>query len=84
MIGLIEQGNCGYGSKTNALFVFFECASVGVFRFGEKPALSVLAHEIFHCVHAIMKRIGQRLTDDSEESYAYLTEYIFSEIIKNT
>lgn len=31
----------------------------------------VLAHEVFHFVHMSLQTAGVRLTDDSEEAYAY-------------
>lgn len=38
--------------------------------------LSILNHEIFHAVVTILTRCGIKLSKDSEESYAYLTDYI--------
>lgn len=36
----------------------------------------VLAHESFHAAHTILQSKGFRLTDDSEEAYAYFIEFI--------
>lgn len=36
----------------------------------------VLAHEVFHAAHYILQGKGFRLTDDSEEAYAYFIEFI--------
>jgi hypothetical protein len=36
-----------------------------------------LAHEIFHAVAFIMRDRGLRLSDDSDEAYAYLIEELF-------
>ena len=41
-----------------------------------------LAHEVFHVVHWIMKYKGIYLSDDSEEAYAYLLEYLMEEIME--
>jgi len=41
-----------------------------------------LAHEIFHCVHWILNDVNMRLSDDSEEAYAYLTEYLDNQLRK--
>lgn len=37
---------------------------------------SILAHEIFHCVDLILRKIGITLSDDSDEIYAYCIQYI--------
>lgn len=42
----------------------------------------VLQHEIFHAVDQILKYIGITLSDDSDEAYAYLIEYVTREIYK--
>lgn len=41
-----------------------------------------LAHEIFHSVDFILSRVGAKLTYESCEPYAYLTDYITKEIYK--
>lgn len=66
----------------HAYFKLYNC-QVGVFRFKKKPTDAVIVHECFHAVHRIMKRIGQELVDESDESYAYLIEYLFDQISKN-
>lgn len=38
-------------------------------------------HECFHAVHWIMTERGIRLSDDSEEAYAYLLDYLINKII---
>lgn len=42
-----------------------------------------IAHEAFHAVDFIMDKIGSTLTDASSEQYAYLLQYIVTEINKN-
>lgn len=37
---------------------------------------SILAHELFHATDMILDRKGMRLTDSSDEAYAYLMEYL--------
>ena len=44
--------------------------------------VDIIAHEVFHATCSIMDSIGASLTDSSEESYAYLTEYIWKQILK--
>jgi hypothetical protein len=41
-----------------------------------------LAHEIFHAVEFLMDRIGMKLTNESDEAYAYLISYLTEEIYK--
>lgn len=40
-----------------------------------------LSHEVFHTVHATLKRKGFKLTNASEEAYAYLTGWITEKIL---
>lgn len=45
--------------------------------------LGALAHEVFHAVTYIMDRVGQKLKlRRSDESYAYLIQYITTELFK--
>lgn len=43
---------------------------------------SILAHEIFHYTHAIMTVIGASLSEQSEEPYAYLIQFLTKEILE--
>ena len=45
--------------------------------------LAAIAHEIFHAVYYIMKESGVKLSEDSEEAFAYLTEYLMKQIIEH-
>ncbi|KKN66087.1 hypothetical protein LCGC14_0475650 [marine sediment metagenome] len=47
-----------------------------------KKDITCLAHEVFHVVHWIMKYKGIYLSDDSNEAYAYLLEYLMEEIME--
>lgn len=42
-----------------------------------------LHHEIFHYVFAVVKRIGAKFSDSSEEMIAYFLGYITEEIMKS-
>ena len=42
----------------------------------------ILLHELFHVVALIMRKIGVKLTEESEEAYAYLNQYLFNEVKK--
>lgn len=39
-----------------------------------------LAHEIFHATHTILNKAGIRLSEDSDESFAYLIDWITSNV----
>ena len=39
-----------------------------------------LSHEIFHSVDTIFRFIGMNLTEDSDESYAYMIGYLTTQI----
>lgn len=56
---------------------------IRMFDFDESPvSYGNLQHEIFHAIEFIMDRIGQKLTFDSDESYAYAIGYLTTEIYK--
>lgn len=40
-----------------------------------------IVHEVFHLVCYIMNHIGCKLSDESEEAFAYLTEYLYKKIV---
>lgn len=42
-----------------------------------------LIHELFHIVYLILDDKGLKLSDDSDEAYAYLMQYIYAEFIHN-
>ena len=50
----------------------------------EKPkdinGYSLLAHEIFHCVDLVLRKVGISLSDDSDEIYAYCIQYLTKQI----
>jgi len=47
-----------------------------------KPCVSIIAHECFHLTCAILSQRGLRLTDSSEEAYAYLHGYLVDCVIQ--
>lgn len=57
-----------------------------IIRLKTKPfdayTYGVLAHEIFHAVDFIMRRIGITLSSDSDEAYTYLMGYVTREFFK--
>lgn len=44
---------------------------------------ATLSHEIFHAVHFLMDRLQIPLSMDNAEAYAYLIQYLTTEIYKN-
>lgn len=44
---------------------------------------SLLAHELVHYVHWLLARKGMSFTDESEEAYAYLTQFLMRFMLEN-
>jgi hypothetical protein len=40
----------------------------------------IVAHEIFHAVDFVMNDIGMKLTEESDEAYAYFVQYLTDQI----
>ena len=53
-----------------------------VMIFHSAPQFNAIAHESFHCVARHFRYIGQDLDESSEESYAYMLDWLTSVIIK--
>ena len=53
---------------------------IGVIWLSREAELPSVAHECVHAAHWICKKKGIWLTDSSEEIYAYLVEYLLSNI----
>jgi hypothetical protein len=43
---------------------------------------ALIAHEVFHAVDFLFQRINIKLSDDSNEAYAYLIQYITEQIYR--
>jgi hypothetical protein len=41
-----------------------------------------IMHEVFHCVRSCFDEIGMKITEETNEAFAYYQEYIFKEILK--
>lgn len=63
------NGTCCWSNGNFGLFIW-------------NPSPETLAHEIFHCVYHICKHLRITLSDDSEECFAYLTQYLFAAMYK--
>ena len=67
----------------NGIFTVNENTNNWIVSFNlNKLTHSLIAHEAFHATLAIMKQKGCKLTEESEEAYAYLLDYIVQEITK--
>lgn len=64
------------GHNPGRLFIFFPKP----IDLNKPEHVDTIAHEVMHCVVAIMKRAAVRITDASEESFAYLTGRIMQDI----
>lgn len=52
-----------------------------VIRFGQVPTNpGTIAHEAFHATYSILDYVGAKLSDDSEECFAYLLDFITQKI----
>ena len=45
--------------------------------FQPKVNINTIVHEVFHLTVGVMNYVGNILSDSSEESFAYLNEYLF-------
>lgn len=50
-----------------------------------RPGVSIgcLAHELFHAISNVMDWVGMKLSQDSEEAYAYLFQDLFNYVYEN-
>ena len=44
--------------------------------------ITSIVHEVFHAVHNVCQRKGLWLTNSSEETYAYMIQWVLMEIIR--
>lgn len=51
-----------------------------IILFKRSPEPSLLAHEVFHAAYMILNRIGITLSEESDEAYAYLIQFITQKI----
>lgn len=64
-----------YGIKSGGFEIYM------IWTINKSP--SILAHEVLHTVHSMLGDRGLSLSDSSEEAYAYLTQRIVREVIKD-
>jgi hypothetical protein len=51
-----------------------------ILLFKDKPSAGTIAHECFHAITFLFKRLGITLTEGSDEAWAYLLEYLVDQI----
>lgn len=44
--------------------------------------MHTIAHEIFHCTMGIARDVGLEYTEESEEAFAYLHGYLYTEVAR--
>lgn len=67
--------------SSNARTICHDRDGYCIIRFKKEPLKhSLIAHEAFHATHFILDRVGIRLSDDSDEAFAYLLGYIIENI----
>lgn len=72
----IEKDNCGK-------FMIYETKKTSIFWIWTKERdITVLAHELMHCVFYTLKNRPLPLTNDSQELYSYMLEWLFKRILK--
>jgi hypothetical protein len=54
-----------------------------IIRLKDLNDVGVIAHEVFHSVCYLMRRVGIKHSFNSEEAFAYLIQYILNQIIKD-
>jgi hypothetical protein len=66
-----------YDDKTGTFFIWFPFDQVT-----DSIHYALIAHEIFHVVWFTMREVGMPLSDDSDEAYAYYTQFLMQCIIQ--
>lgn len=71
--------------KSGAFYCRHEEENIRYLHFFEAPdvptLLSRFCHESLHATTCLLKDRGMMLTDESEEAYTYLQQYIFEELV---
>jgi hypothetical protein len=55
---------------------------ITLFPSNYQNAIAVFDHEKTHCVADVLRYIGIELTEDTEEAYAYLSEWLMLQFLK--
>lgn len=84
----LRLGKHGRLNKVNNMgkFLWYPEVNAGLIRMREIPETAQmhgsLSHEIFHAVDFVLRYAGIKLTDASDETYAYAIGYLTQEIYK--
>lgn len=62
------------------MYVYEQTKGQVIVLWTKNKTADLLAHEIMHAVSYCLRRKGLPLTDDSEEAYCYLFQYLMKEI----
>lgn len=69
-------------SQDEAVFLYSESDSTEYYvLFNFNPSTRTILHEVNHCTFTILKHHGVRLSDESEEAFTYLSDFICSKIL---
>ena len=70
-------------TNTDGAFNVFEHGGIEVcFIWTKGRKVELIAHEISHAVSYVLRQKGLPLSDDTEEAYAYLTQFLMNQIIR--
>jgi hypothetical protein len=70
------------GEKVGSIFKNCVVVAFNIDCEVNKVTHGVIAHEVMHAVHEILTTIGMKLSNDSEEAYAYLTGWLIDKVYK--
>lgn len=79
----VDLGSKENGRSRNGRTVMFQGGQmcIRMFRPINTPEMAgALAHEIFHCVEFLMRRVNVKLCHKSDEAFAYAIGYLTSKI----
>lgn len=72
-----EYGGIATSYGHTCLIIFDE------FNYDKAWFHSIVAHEVSHAVFKIMNRVGMKYSEESEESFTYLTGFIIKKIYRH-
>ena len=73
---------CEVGNTTSGMHSYGKADYESYLFITPNSPNSTIVHESFHATLRVMDYIGADLNDGSEESYAYLLDYIFDKVVE--